>query len=719
MSGSFLLDWATLAVSLFNAMLLLWLGLTVLMNAEPHTWGIWLAGSGLLIGATFFLIHSVILGLGFSYISWRSNFWWYSGWIPVILAPFAWYVVMLWYTGYWEGKRNEVRLRHRLWLGLLSLTAMIMLGMFLFANPLPSFGDLAHLKLRASPSILGIPVLILMYPPFILGCIALSMDALLRPGPTIRMMGQLARQRARPWLAAASGMLLLVSLLVGGFMAWMVLGVQEYAPSLRLARGVGWLDLGISGLITASVLLTGQAIVSYEVFTGKALPRRGLRRYWGWTLALAGGYSILLSLAVTWHLPVVYSAILSSGLLALLLVLSGRRAYAERDDFIATLRPFIANQRFYEQLQSTPDATALQETEASFKALCAQVLGTRWAYLKPVGPLASLFGPDLAYPQDLAPPHLDLAEVEGRASADMLYFPVDNCDPEDESWAIPLWNSRGCCGILLVGEKQDGGLYSQEEMEVARSAGERFMDLQVSAEITRRLAALQRRQLVESQVLDRRTRRTLHDDVLPRLHAVLLELSVPASKEQSSETLQALSDIHRQIADLLHDIPAAGAPHVKRYGLIGAIRRVTGEEFRGAFDQVNWQIEAGIETQIANLPDVQADVIYHAAREVIRNAARHAHPVQDQTLLCLQIGVAWKDGLEILLEDNGAGIASRLAMTSAEGNDGGNGQGLALHSTLLAVIGGTLAVESKSGQFTRIRLFAPAGETSFRRDGLN
>jgi len=714
MSGSFLLDWATLAVSLFNAMLLLWLGLTVLLNAEPHTWGIWLAGGGLLIGAAFFLIHSVILGLGFAYISWPSDFWWYSGWIPVILAPFAWYVVMLWYTGYWEGRQNAVRLRHRFWLGLLSLTASIMVGMFLFANPLPSFGDLAHLKLRASPSFLGIPLIIWMYPPFILACIVLSMDALLRPGPTIRMMGQLARQRARPWLAAASGMLLLVSLLVGGFMTWVALNVQDYTPSLRLARGVGWLDLGISVLIAASVLLTGQAIVAYEVFTGKALPRRGLRRYWGWALALAGGYSLFLSLAVTLRLPVVYSAILSSALLALLLVLSGRRAYTERDDFITALRPFVASQRLYDHLQAIPDATPVQETETSFKALCAQVLGTRWAYLKPVGPLASLFGSDLAYPKDLTTPHFHLTEAESRASADRLYFPVVDRDSEHESWAIPLWNSRGCCGVLLVGEKQDGGLYTQEEMEVARSAGERLMDLQVSAEITRRLAALQRRQLVESQVLDRRTRRVLHDEVLPRLHAVLLDLSAPASKEQSPESLQALSDIHRQIANLLHDIPAVGAPQVKRYGLIEAIQRVTSEEFKGAFDQVNWQIEAGIETQIASLPDVQAEVIYHAAREVIRNAARHAHPAQDQTLLCLQIDVSWKDGLEILIEDNGAGIASRLAMTSAEEDDGSSGQGLALHSTLLAVIGGALAVESKAGQFTRIRLFAPAAEPGFR-----
>jgi len=38
---------------------------------------------------------------------------------------------------------------------------------------------------------------------------------------------------------------------------------------------------------------------------------------------------------------------------------------------------------------------------------------------------------------------------------------------------------------------------------------------------------------------------------------------------------------------------------------------------------------------------------------------------------------------------------------------GGSGQGLALHSTLLAVVGGTLAVESLPGAYTRILLTLP------------
>ena len=111
MSGNFLLDWASMAFSLFNTILLLWLGLTVLLNAERRTWGVWLAAEGLLMGAAFFISHSAILGqnpysLVASSGAWPSQIevWWHAGWGLVIASPFAWYVLMLWYTGFWDGR---------------------------------------------------------------------------------------------------------------------------------------------------------------------------------------------------------------------------------------------------------------------------------------------------------------------------------------------------------------------------------------------------------------------------------------------------------------------------------------------------------------------------------------------------------------------------------------------------------------------------------------
>ena len=95
MTGSLFLDWATMAVSLFNTILALWLGLTVLLGADRRTWGIWMASGGLLMGGIFFVSHSAILGHG---LAKGVELWWQVGWLPVIALPLAWYLLTLWYA---------------------------------------------------------------------------------------------------------------------------------------------------------------------------------------------------------------------------------------------------------------------------------------------------------------------------------------------------------------------------------------------------------------------------------------------------------------------------------------------------------------------------------------------------------------------------------------------------------------------------------------------
>jgi hypothetical protein len=312
MTGEFVLDWAVMAVSLFNTILMLWLGLTVLLNAERRTWGVWLVGGGLLMGGAFFVSHSAILGHNLTYSGQGLDFWWHVGWAPVIASPFAWYVAMLWYAGFWEGRQTPLHRRQRPWLALTVLLTVGLAGLLLFANALPSYWQVAQLQLSTTPSLGGIPLLILVYPLYIVLCISLSLDALRRPGPSGRLMGDLARRRARPWLVAASVALLLVSLLVASVIVWVMVNANQRAgDSLTLSFGmaltVAWFDLVIAALIAAAVILQGQALVSYEVFTGKTLPRGGLRRYWVNAIILAAGYGAVVGWTLVIQLRPIYS----------------------------------------------------------------------------------------------------------------------------------------------------------------------------------------------------------------------------------------------------------------------------------------------------------------------------------------------------------------------------------------------------------------------------
>lgn len=713
MTGNFALDWAILSVSLFNTILMVWLGLTVWLNAERRAWGVWLISGSLLLGGAFFISHTAILGFDFTTagLGPSLNFWWRAGWGPVVALPFAWYIVILWYAGFWESREAALFQRQRFPFLFTVVIVITLVGLLIFANPLPSLWQVATLNLAATPEIAGVPLLILVYPIYIVVCIALSLDALRNPGPSTRMMGALARRRARPWLAATALLLLIISFLVGAAMVWIVLNVLSRQRGLiefydTALVTIGWFDLIIASLIGLVVILLGQAVVVYEVFTGQTLPRRGLVRYWRNTVILGAGFGVTVGLALVLHLRAIYSVLLTTLVMTAFYALSSWRAFAERERYMRSLRPFVASQQLYEHLLTPSVAPAETDVAGPFRALCENVLSARRAYLVAVGPLAPLVGPPVAYPASASANLPPLTPLMARFdSPQIMIQPIDPAQSAGAHWAVPLWSERGLIGVLLLGEKSDGGLYSQEEIEIARASGERLIDTRASAEMARRLMTLQRQRLAESQVVDRQTRRALHDDVLPRLHAAMLSLN---RQSQSAEAIGLLSDAHRQISELLRAMPSARAPEVARLGLLAALRQTLDapHDLGHAFDSVVWQIEPEVEARAKLIPSLSAEVVFYAAREAIRNAARYGRP--DSTVpLHLTLSAEWREGLSLTIEDDGAGVGA-VPSTS------GSGQGLALHSTLLAVVGGTLAVESEPGRYTRVNLHLPASISDAR-----
>ena len=409
MTGEFVLDWAVMAVSLFNTILLLWLGLTVLLNAERRTWGVWLVGGGLLMGGAFFVSHSAILGHSLTYAGQGLDFWWHVGWVPVVASPFAWYVVMLWYAGFLgRPRRRRCAAGSAPGSALTVLLAVGLAGLLLFANPLPSLlaGDLSS-HLSAAPSLGGIPLLILVYPLYIVLCISLSLDVLRRPGPSGRVMGDLARRRARPWLVAASVALLLVSLLVALVMLWVALLSLRPASARRcsgylqrMALTVAWFDLVIAALIAAAdhPAGTGRRLLR-DLYRQDAAPARlpaplAQRHHPGGRLRRGGGLEPGDSIAP--HLQPAADHHPDDGLLR---PASAGAPLPSASATIGRLRPFVASQRLYEHLLTrSPSAPPDVDVATPFRALCDDVLGARVAYLAALGPLAPLVGPPLVYP---------------------------------------------------------------------------------------------------------------------------------------------------------------------------------------------------------------------------------------------------------------------------------------------------------------------------------
>jgi signal transduction histidine kinase len=391
---------------------------------------------------------------------------------------------------------------------------------------------------------------------------------------------------------------------------------------------------------------------------------------------------------------------LSAGLVVLFYALLGWRSYDERRRLLAELRPFVGGPRLVEaMLDDTRRESREQETGdrrqktvlGALEGLRQEVLHARRAGVMALGASAPLFGEALFVPT-VEPEQAEQALKAVAALAASGIAPNELCRPAAPSgeweWVVPLWNAGGLGGALLLGPKEDGGLYTQEEIEAGQAAAERLVDLQAGAEMARRLMYLTRQRSAESQVVDRRTRRTLHDDVLPTLHAAMLTV-----ESDPSGAAQALAGVHHRLADLLHELPNAAAANSARLGLAPALRMMVEDEFAGAFDETQWHVAPDANSAAALLSPVVVETVYYAAREAIRNAARHAR--RDGPL---RLSVALEmDGptLQVWVQDNGAGFRS------ADPTRGG-GHGLALHSTLLAVLGGALSVENRDGWGTSI-----------------
>ncbi len=706
MSGDAILGWVLVALSSFNMIISIWLGLTVLLNAERRAWGIWLAGGSLLASGIFFIFHTLLLeGTLFSFRLMLGPVW-SIRWVPIIALPMAWYWAMLWFAGFWEHRAGRLRRFHRRALAAMIPFALVVTVLLLAIDRLASSNDPRTIY-STMPFVGHVPLQVILYPAYIICCFILSLHVLANVEPSGRVMGDLARVRARPWLQGTTLLLIGVSVLVAWALFRVVVEWGEPVFTMSDLLALHWFDLCISFLIACAILSLGQAVVSYEIFTGKILPRQGFRRHWYNAIVLAAGYSALLSLALVLDLPPIYSLLIATVLIALFYALLNWRSFAERDRYLEHLRPFIGSQQLYEFLLAGRDeGSSGTNVAVPFRALCTDVLGSRVACLVPLGPMAALAGPVLSYPASPPDSLADRSELLAALNSPRtLSVQVDPVRYGGAVWAIPLWSERGLIGALLLGEKLDGGLYTQEEMEIARASGERLIDMQAGAEMARRLMELQRRRLAESQVVDQQTRRVLHDDVLPQLHAVMLELS--GGSAAAREAVGMIGDLHRKVSDLLRELPAPTSQAVERLGFAGALRHVAMVEFRNGFDHVLWDADAEAQGMASELSPLAADVAYYAAREIIRNAARYARGGNGRRPLRLAVVlVATDDGLEITIEDDGVGI------DGAEASAGGSGQGLALHSTMLAVVGGSLAIESVPDRYTRIRLRVPSARNS-------
>lgn len=192
----------------------------------------------------------------------------------------------------------------------------------------------------------------------------------------------------------------------------------------------------------------------------------------------------------------------------------------------------------------------------------------------------------------------------------------------------------------------------------------------------------------------RRIARELHDGVAQHIAAAYLHLQAlaeiyhPRSPEARASFERAI-ELTRRATDEVRQVIAGAMPAVlDECGLSEAIRRET-----VALQRDGWQVTLQM-TDVGPLPKDVAWALFRVAQEALQNVRRHAGRCRVQvTLMCSEAQVR----LEII--DDGCGFDPQVIPATRFG--------LAGMKDRVALLGGSISIQSRPGCGTTITVYVP------------
>ena len=636
----------------------------------------------------FFVGHLLILGKGIPFILSFSSKILYPSFLILSLLPFAWsYIVFRFY----EDKTIWNRF---------SLRTIFLFVEFLFF--ILSFSLVVYLipredNIRVSDIIFLIPdEVFYVFSIYIIFCTLSSIFYLSQVRGKDNNLEEIAKSSAYQTILRASLLLASLAILVGLVVG---LGKNSIEDEIRHISSENFppllltLDALACLTIFITILIVGQAVISYQVFTGRYLAMKSLKSYWKYILLFGILYSVVATIGGLFGYTSDSKQVLLSllGLIFLVKIQTISRKREEENRKI--LKPFLFNENLYESITHSSEKID-SHLENTFRLLCDNTLDTTRACLVPKGAYVSYIPKPLFYPEENKELAAKIFSFTENLPNDKMIFYLNRDMFEGYVLALSIRDTQGLVGVLFLGVKRDYTLYSEEEIEIAKIGSGKILDLLSVTEISRLLVNLQKKQLMDSKLLDHQTRRILHDDILPEIHTIMIEIDSIKNESVRANLLESLSGLHKKISNLLKILPIHPAD-LNGQNFLEEIRNLAKSELRD--ETIFYSFESEAEEKLHLLEPVALEVIYYAVRELFRNILRYAKSPERK--LEVKVSLSFSNSiLELVIEDNGKGIS-----TTTE-HRAGAGQGLVLHSTMMAVIGGALIKETHPEEFTRVRL---------------
>jgi two-component system sensor histidine kinase UhpB len=201
------------------------------------------------------------------------------------------------------------------------------------------------------------------------------------------------------------------------------------------------------------------------------------------------------------------------------------------------------------------------------------------------------------------------------------------------------------------------------------------------------------RALVAEAAERRRIAADLHDEVGQRLTAVLLQLDRLGryAPEPLHDDLRATTEATKETLEVVRGLARRLRPEVlDELGLVPALRSLCDRIQKATGLVVRRTLDPALP---ALTPDAEL-VVYRVAQEALTNVVRHARTTTAEMRLA-----ADGDGVELMVRDEGVGIAAKAAEDSAGGIRGMRERAL--------LIGARLEVAPAPGGGTDVRLNVP------------
>ncbi len=276
----------------------------------------------------------------------------------------------------------------------------------------------------------------------------------------------------------------------------------------------------------------------------------------------------------------------------------------------------------------------------------------------------------------------------------------------DGAVAIPLVSHGRHEGLLLVGQRSGGRGFDAREMnlltDLARQVAVEARGMRLAADLQE-----SRESIVRAREEERlRVRRDLHDGVGPTLAAASLQVDALRDRWQVDDPTVAVllgqikSEISQCVLDIRRVVDGLRPPALDDLGLAGVVR-----EHAASLSAAGLSVEVDCPPDLEVASAAVEVAAYRIVTEAMTNVVRHADATR--CAVSLECAEGW---LRLDVSDDGIGLTDSHR----------DGIGLSSMRERAAELGGSVAVEGRSGSGTTVNAILPVptsgAGTSAERD---